>query len=434
MDFASKSGRSSHPVTGSPSIDSGVTSFEVEYRDGAGWAAAAGAANNALVWRRVEFSPVTTARLRVRVTGALAGHSRLAEVEAWGPDEGAQVRWLVTDQLGTPRMVFDRTGGLAGVTRHDYLPFGEELKAGGRTEARGYGVGGGERQRFAGSERDAETGLDFMQARYYSSAQGRFISVDPAIESASGTTPQSWNRYAYAFNNPLRYVDPLGLWSYSIHYEYHETGKKKGQVKSATLTFTKTPGKNDDAASLVKQLGYKPGDAGYDNLLKRVTQTLGVADSIQSSRIGGVVGRFFGVIESKLADQREYDRTHPGTTGGPADPDYQDCSMTASRLAYPVQMAARGAGGVGNNNFGVDEADEMNARSPEAPLDALRVRDVIRYGQGDRRHFASVIFTGDDGIATVFSRTGLRGRFETLKVNEPKILNGYGKITGSFRP
>jgi hypothetical protein len=37
------------------------------------------------------------------------------------------VNWLVADQLGTPRLVFDKTGSLAGTKRHDYLPFGEEL-------------------------------------------------------------------------------------------------------------------------------------------------------------------------------------------------------------------------------------------------------------------------------------------------------------------
>jgi len=41
----------------------------------------------------------------------------------------AQVNWLVTDQLGTPRMIIDQTGTLANVKRHDYLPFGEELTA-----------------------------------------------------------------------------------------------------------------------------------------------------------------------------------------------------------------------------------------------------------------------------------------------------------------
>jgi hypothetical protein len=37
------------------------------------------------------------------------------------------VQWLVTDQLGTPRMIIDKTGSLAGVGRHDYKPFGEEI-------------------------------------------------------------------------------------------------------------------------------------------------------------------------------------------------------------------------------------------------------------------------------------------------------------------
>lgn len=41
-----------------------------------------------------------------------------------------KINWLVTDQLGTPRMIFDQGGSLANTSRHDYLPFGEELFAG----------------------------------------------------------------------------------------------------------------------------------------------------------------------------------------------------------------------------------------------------------------------------------------------------------------
>ena len=65
--------------------------------------------------------------------------------------------------------------------------------------------------RSSGKERDAETGLDFFLARYYSGAQGRFLSVDPENAGAKLKNPQSWNAYAYALNNPLRYVDPDGL-------------------------------------------------------------------------------------------------------------------------------------------------------------------------------------------------------------------------------
>jgi hypothetical protein len=38
---------------------------------------------NNLVWRQFTFTPVTTDRIRVLVNGALAGHSRIVEVEAW---------------------------------------------------------------------------------------------------------------------------------------------------------------------------------------------------------------------------------------------------------------------------------------------------------------------------------------------------------------
>jgi len=69
----------------------------------------------------------------------------------------------------------------------------------------------GSRKVFTGKERDSETGLDYFGARYFSGAQGRFISPDPLMASAHASNPQTWNRYSYALNNPLRFVDPDGL-------------------------------------------------------------------------------------------------------------------------------------------------------------------------------------------------------------------------------
>jgi RHS repeat-associated protein len=125
--------------------------------------------------------------------------------------EGATVRWLVSDHLGTPRIVADQTGSLSGITRHDYLPFGEENFTGSvRVAGNGYQAEG-IRQKFTGYERDAETSLDYAQARYYSNFQGRFASVDPLHASGSGAEPQSWNRYAYVGNRPTGVIDPSGL-------------------------------------------------------------------------------------------------------------------------------------------------------------------------------------------------------------------------------
>src|SRR5205807_5083078 len=115
------------------------------------------------------------------------------------------IQWMVTDQLGTPRIILDQTGNFSGVTRHDYLPFGEELFAGtgGRTTAQGYSASDGIRQHFTQKERDIETGLDYFLARYYSSTEGRFASPD---EFAGG--PDELFSFANnASENPTFYAD-----------------------------------------------------------------------------------------------------------------------------------------------------------------------------------------------------------------------------------
>lgn len=109
-------------------------------------------------------------------------------------------------------MTADQTGSLQGVRRHDYLPFGEEIGdgVGGRTAAQGYG-GDNVRRKFTGYERDREISLGYAQARYYSYGHGRFASVNPLQASASAADPQSFNRYSYALNNPVRFTDPTGM-------------------------------------------------------------------------------------------------------------------------------------------------------------------------------------------------------------------------------
>src|SRR5258708_7753540 len=68
---------------------------------------------------------------------------------------------------------------------------------------------------FTGHERDFADGpgdsLDYMHARYYSATLGRFLSVDPVLDQKLAlANPQAWNRYSYALEDPLRYIDPDG--------------------------------------------------------------------------------------------------------------------------------------------------------------------------------------------------------------------------------
>jgi RHS repeat-associated protein len=51
----------------------------------------------------------------------------------------------------------------------------------------------------------------------YGYNHGRFTSPDPTLLSVNGFNLQSWNRYTYVLNNPLKFTDPLGLWE--VDYE-----------------------------------------------------------------------------------------------------------------------------------------------------------------------------------------------------------------------
>jgi len=64
----------------------GLRAFEVQYWNGSAWVAVPNGAvtGNDKVWRQFLFAPITTTKIRVWITGALNGYSRVIEVEAWG--------------------------------------------------------------------------------------------------------------------------------------------------------------------------------------------------------------------------------------------------------------------------------------------------------------------------------------------------------------
>ena len=148
------------------------------------------------------------------------GGQLLAEFGGTAPEAGG-TRYLTPDHLGSTRVVTAEDQSV--LSRHDYLPFGEEIGTGlgGRGSVTGYTASrtDGPAQKFTGKERDNESGLDYFGARYFGGAGGRFTSVDPAL-SVVPKDPQTWNQYAYVTNRPLNYVDPDGLWPTHIHNEF----------------------------------------------------------------------------------------------------------------------------------------------------------------------------------------------------------------------
>jgi RHS repeat-associated protein len=115
------------------------------------------------------------------------------------------------DALGSERA--RSTQNESSVEGCDSLPFGDDQYC--------YASAAGNVSplHFTGQERDSESGLDNFTARYNSSNIGRFISPDPSNLSIDFWLPQTWNRYSYALNNPLKFVDRNGLWPTNIHNE-----------------------------------------------------------------------------------------------------------------------------------------------------------------------------------------------------------------------
>ena len=130
------------------------------------------------------------------------------------------VSYLFTDMLGSIRTVTDSSGNVTEC--YDYLPFGRIIGSdvnnrslvGCHLTIPEDVSGSVVSEKFTGQPRDAETGLDYFGARYFSSPLGRFTQPDPLLNSGRPANPQTWNRYAYVLNNPLRYTDPFGLWEW----------------------------------------------------------------------------------------------------------------------------------------------------------------------------------------------------------------------------
>jgi RHS repeat-associated protein len=115
--------------------------------------------------------------------------------------------YLLADLLHTPRALTGSDGLLQECS--DYSPFGRLLQTSTRTLAC-HQVPSHAAQQFTGHVRDQETKLDYFGARYYSSANGRFVSPDSPLADQHLENPQSWNLYAFSRNNPLKVVDRDG--------------------------------------------------------------------------------------------------------------------------------------------------------------------------------------------------------------------------------
>ncbi|MBI4381147.1 MAG: hypothetical protein HY574_08135 [candidate division NC10 bacterium] len=136
------------------------------------------------------------------------------------------------DRLGNIRLLTDDQGAI--VSRYDYDPFGRIIGRQGSIP---------NPFTFTGREWDEGIGLYYQRARYYDPVLGRFLSPDPAPPRLS--QPLTLNPYLYVRNNPLRYIDPMGLYEWRGDYvnlpDTAENIAKKIDVLERVITDLERP-------------------------------------------------------------------------------------------------------------------------------------------------------------------------------------------------
>jgi len=223
-----------------------------------------------------------------------AGAQDIATIQGTGAD--AVVFYNSTDSLNSSSIITDSTGAI--VETMDYFPFGG-IRIDNKTSEFS------EQRKYIGQEYDAETGLNYLNARYYNAATGRFISEDPVFlgdpSKQNLQDPQSLNSYSYANNNPIRYSDPLGL--FVVGTGLIQKGDTLNSIASKINTSYGTSYTSSSLAwangisnpNLIKTgsyINYVPGlktsSGTYDNSAFRTSNSVNLAGNTSTSqKVGG---------------------------------------------------------------------------------------------------------------------------------------------------
>jgi RHS repeat-associated protein len=253
-------------------------------------------------WNDTEFASST---FRLKLAGANSqGTVNVDQVQVrvyYTPSGGSTststsvVSYIHPDHLGSTNVVTDKNGAV--VQTLDYFPYG-----GTRVSA---SIGGADSGRkYIGQFAD-QSGLDYLNARYYNSSQGQFISQDPVFlgdpKQQTLQDPQSLNSYSYSNDNPISKKDPTGRW-----WEISASGVEGGIAGAAGLRFdgnellffSSAAKGTGDAGGI--QVGWAPG--------KQLSNKSEVSTSVNAEV--GVEG--LGVRESRLTTWDTAKKDQPG--------------------------------------------------------------------------------------------------------------------------
>ncbi|WP_233843692.1 RHS repeat-associated core domain-containing protein [Dyella sp. 2HG41-7] len=242
--------------------------------------------------------------------------------------------YVYTDPQGTPIAEADEQGNITKI--FDYRPYGDQA-LGQPPDGPGY----------TGHVNDPDTGLVYMQARYYDPELGRFLSVDPL-----GPKPAElfgFNRYAYADNNPIAHTDPdgrcpvcivavplfIGLMTHSDCANAPGPGDERVSLTTAdhlsAVVGSLPPGR---AATLVRV------GVGAEKIGQKAADTSRAARR-EAMRDAGIPTSQQPLSQSQNASGREYSYDVPATGGSTQRMSVQQQTMDRSHQDQPHWEAGK---------------------------------------------------------------------------------------------
>lgn len=209
----------------------------------------------------------------VGTVNVFLGNTLIATVQ--GSGASSTVQYVHTDALQSARVVTNQAGKPTEFL--GYTPYGATL-----LDKQTSGVK--ESRTFIGQYADPSTALSYLNARYYDSKRGQFLSEDPVFWadplSQNLMHPQGLNSYSYANDNPVTSEDPTGLLTLIIPGTfYNPSDWKKGGIESS---FVKAVGKSFNDSAHTKVIDDRSVWSGADTSAARESAAEKIADFINS--------------------------------------------------------------------------------------------------------------------------------------------------------
>jgi RHS repeat-associated protein len=280
-----------------------------------------------------------------------------------------------TDALGSVVAVTDASRNV--IEENEYEPYGKVVN-----HALQDGPG------YTGHVADAQTGMIYMQQRYYDDDLGGFPTVDPVSADSVGG---NFNRYWYANNNPYRFTDPDGRRSKEEHDHKREEAEKEPppppDCSAACMRMRNTSDNGQSGSSY----------SGPGGVFTSQTEARDAASSyITASNGGPILNAIAG--DSYLTNVTQIN----------SSPDLFTYSLTPMITGMPPSAMIRGAavGGVirGYTRHGLHQAisrDGGRGVSALSMLNAVRSPAVVTAGRG-----GTMIYRGADGTTVVMNQAG----------------------------